>query len=541
MDFKNNLLILVIVVITSFVYLPSINNNFTNWDDQKYVVENPFIKSISAENLKNIFSKFYLANYHPLTLLSFMVEYGFFGDNPSVYHLTNLLLHLVNCILVYLLIFLITDNHAVAFVTSSLFGIHPMNVESVAWVSERKNVLYSIFFLGSSLSYVFYLKTNQFKCYFLSILLFTFSILSKATAVTLPVLLILFEISIRQTKLKKLLINTIPFFVVSSVFLFAAVFAQSMEGKVRIADTSFLLTFYLSKLAFPVKLSCLYPYADFANEFKENFLMYTIIPVIGTIAAVLSLKYTKKIVFGTLFFLINLLPFIVLIPVGIQAAADRYVYVPCVGVFYVFAEFIYWVYNKFPKLKYFVVSLFIAIIAAYSMLTYQRTKIWSNALMLWTDVLAKYPNSQTAHLNIAQSYMETGEIHKAIHHYERFIKVNQSDPQIYYNLGTAYAIKGRYFDAIRALTDCVKIDPYMYRAWHNLGKSYLKSNRKDMAIKCFNKSIEINPGCSLSYYNFALLYYSEKKCKSAVKNYEKAIKYGHPEDKQFFEKLKSCK
>ena len=185
------LLACAILSIVAAVFLPSLKNDFVNWDDDRYVIENNLIKSLSLGNIKNIFTTFYMGNYHPLTILSYALDYRFFKLRPFGYHLTNLLLHLSNCIFTFSVIYMLSRSLPVAFIAAILFGLHPLQVDSVAWVSERKGLLCAAFYLCAIIAYIRYASKNQeSKYYYLSLLFLTFALLSKPMAVTLPFVLL---------------------------------------------------------------------------------------------------------------------------------------------------------------------------------------------------------------------------------------------------------------------------------------------------------------------------------------------------------------
>ena len=218
-NLRITLCLCLILLIVFGAFLPSLKNGFVNWDDDCYVLNSSSISSsISASNLKSIFTSFSVGHYQPLTILSYAFDYQLFKLNPYYYHLTNLILHLLNSLLVFYLIYLLSGNIGVSFITAILFGIHPLHVESVAWISERKDVLYSFFFLLSCIIYLYYLtKERNSKYYLLSLFLFLCSLLSKSMAVTLPLLLLLMDYYLKRKPNKELLLDKIPYFFLTAI------------------------------------------------------------------------------------------------------------------------------------------------------------------------------------------------------------------------------------------------------------------------------------------------------------------------------------
>ena len=260
-----------ILVIVSLSFLPSLKCGLVNWDDDRYLSNTPAVQSLSLTTVKEASTSFFIGHYQPLTILSYALDYHFYKLNPYHYHLTNLILHLLNSLLVFYLIYLLSGNIIVSFITAILFGLHPLHVESVAWVSERKDVLYSFFFLLSCITYLYYLtKGNKHKYYILSLFLFLCSLLSKSMAVTLPLLLLLIDYYLKRKPNKTLLLDKIPYFFLSIIFGIIAIFGVGIRPKVgfslfgALSAASYATVFYLGKLFLPIKLSCLYP--DYSFE-----------------------------------------------------------------------------------------------------------------------------------------------------------------------------------------------------------------------------------------------------------------------------------
>ena len=301
-NFKIIILIGLILIIAFASFSPCLRNSFVNWDDNGYVSDNTTLKPFSLSSVKIIFTSFNLGHYHPLTMLSYALEYQFFKLNPFGYHLDNLILHLLNCLLVFWLIFILSENIFISFLTAVLFGIHPLQVESVAWISERKNLLYAFFFLSAMLAYVFYIKSNrELKYYFLGLVLFIFSLLAKSMAVTLPLVLLLVDYFLNRKVGKAMFLDKIPFFILSLVFGIIAIFGVYSSGALRHENSYGLasilivaahgVVFYLSKIFLPLKLSCLYPYYGVGDI---HFLYSIILALALALMVIISASPAKK-------------------------------------------------------------------------------------------------------------------------------------------------------------------------------------------------------------------------------------------------------
>ena len=228
---------LIAIVITGIAFCPSLINGWTNWDDEVYVLNNENIREFSWSQIKYWFTEYHHGNYHPLTMISYMVEYSIAELDPIIYHLTNYLLHLLNTGLVFFFIFKLIARKDVALITAILFGVHPMHVESVAWISERKDLLYTAFYLGSILVYLSYKQSPDWKKYNIILLLFLGSLLSKSAAVVLPVVLLLIDYFQERKLTKRLLLEKIPLFVLSIVFGILAIKSQNATEAIASFDT----------------------------------------------------------------------------------------------------------------------------------------------------------------------------------------------------------------------------------------------------------------------------------------------------------------
>ena len=236
--------LLLVLVASAITWFPSVKNDFVNWDDIIYIMNNDMIHSFSLENISKIFSTYWMGNYHPFAILSFTFDYQFFKITPQGYHFHNMVLHLVNTALVYFFCFhLMNRRVGIATVAALLFAVHPMHVESVAWISERKDLLYTMWFLMALIAYLFYCRNKDFKYLGLSLILFLFSLLSKAQAVTLPLSLLALDYFLNRKFTVKTLAEKIPFFLLSLVFGIIAIYAQKADNSINAVNISKVSSF----------------------------------------------------------------------------------------------------------------------------------------------------------------------------------------------------------------------------------------------------------------------------------------------------------
>ena len=537
-------MVIALVIITGFAFYPSLLNGFTNWDDDRFVIDNRLITDLSWKNIADIFDyRDYRVSedpeserkgyrYVPLTFLSFAVEYNFFKLSPQMYHITNLALHLLNCILVFWFVFLLSGRRLVSFVAALLFGIHPLHVESVAWVTERKDVLYSFFFMWAMICYLYYVKKNHWLYYGAVIALFCLAVLAKTMAITLPLVLFTIDYVTGRRFDRKALLEKLPFFAVALVFATITMTGNKQKTFTllyNICIAGYGVLFYLVKLVLPVKLCSYYPHPGKPGSMPLPVL-FMIAPVVAVcvVSCILYLgRHSRKIIFGFSFFFITLLPVIQLIPVPPGIAADRYMYVPSIGLLYLFGELIAWLYyEKLKKSKAgrVVLSAGIVVIAVlFSFVSWNRCKVWNNSVSLWSDVLRKYPSVTTAYINRGCALDEMGYSEKAI---EDFSRALEFEPQLvmgYFNRGKSYEKMGVYTKALEDYSRAVELKPGLRMAHNGMGVSYSKLGEYDRAIACFTNTIEIDPGFRESYLNRGTAYGRIGMYEKAMEDFEKAI------------------
>jgi len=542
-------LICIIIAIIFITYSPVLKNGFTNWDDNILITENLKIREISLRNIYDIFCSYYTGTYIPLTVLSYAIEYNFVKLKSTLYHATNLVLHIFNSLLVFWLIYILSKNILTSFIVAILFGIHPLKVESVAWLTARKDVLYTFFFFISVIMYIFWIKTKLKKYYWLSFISFVLSVFSKPSAVALVIILFLFDYYFKIKFDKQIIIEKIPFFIVSIIFCTINIIAQYSFTKftpekifpisINIFNTSYTIIFYLHKTIFPSKLSCLYP-----NPEKNNliYLLSPILVLILILIVIISNKKTNKIMFAFLFYIITLIPVIGFIPLAsFTIIADRYTYIPTTGLFYIIGIcFTYLFYKKIiysSLIKPILICCFIIIITVFSVITSIRCRVWYDSITLWTDVLKKYPNISQGYNNRGTAYLDKKEYNKAILDFTKAIRYNKNYAGAYYNRGYAYCMIQQYNNAILDFNTAIKIKPDFVNAYNNRGLVYSVINNYDQAIEDYTRALKLDPNYIKAYYNRAIAYYRKKEYKKSWQDIKKIINSGYKFNSELIKKL----
>ena len=330
------------VVITAVCLSPTLKNGFVNWDDEYYVVSNALLR---GPQWIGIFTRPVVSNYHPLTVLSLAANYAISGAEPWSYLLFSLLLHLANTVLVFWFAWLLSDKKGwVALFTALLFGIHPMHVESVAWISERKDVLYTLFFLLSLIAYWKYLQTDRSAAYWACFLLFACSLLSKPAAIVLPLVLLLLDYWKERPFTRRVVLEKIPFFLVGGLFAVVTLKLQSVTAMssldlypfwVRLFFASYAIMVYFAWFFVPYPLSAFHPFP------LPDHLGWTVylspIFLLALIFLIWHFRKNRVVVFGLLFFLVNILLVLQLVPIGFTIVSERYTYVPYIGLAFLVA------------------------------------------------------------------------------------------------------------------------------------------------------------------------------------------------------------
>lgn len=478
---KKALILTAICVITFLCFRNTLNNQFTNWDDDYYVTNDPYIKAFTPENLKVLFTQDITKNnYHPLCMLSLAVNYHFAELSPMTYYLTNILIHIANIILVFFLFIelcrrLMMGNDAGLFIASLgalWFGIHPMHVESVAWIAERKDVLYTFFYIIGLLCYLKYTETEKKKWYWLSFAVFVASGLSKPMAVVFPMSLLCMDILLQRPGGKKLVTEKMIFFLFSLICGGMAFYTQSRTGAVasfgtltiaeRVMYASYGFIMYISKLFNPSYLSTFYPYPFRYIDGSLHSIFY-LAPflAIGIIALPTWYLYKKKspyfriYAFGMGFFVFNVALVLQFISVGAAIMSDRYSYVAYIGLLFMLAYFIHELMVKKPGLKAALWAVLIIFSGWLTYLCYERTFVWHDSETLLTDAIEKYPfhkdpdkphdgkNSGIAMLSykwLGNYFFSIGQLEKAQENYEILTTIHAADEKVKQNLAKVQAL-----------------------------------------------------------------------------------------------------
>lgn len=529
------LLLIVLSYLVVLAFYPSITAGFFVLDDSVMINRNPYITNLSGSNIKNIFSSFYLKLYHPIVTLSFALEYSVCKLDPYLYHIDNILLHLFNTLLIFFIIKNLSGKFFISYIVAILFAVYPTSVETVAWVTARKDTLYSFFFLLSILFYLKADKSKHIKVFFiLSLFSFLLSCMSKPTAVTLPVVLILIDfyknkLNFKFNGIKKY----IPFFIISFVFMYLAIYSHySPEEKaittiftryINFLDAHFNVLFYMYKFILPINLSCLYPQFYNHQDVIPLYILYSSAILYSFIYfSIFTLKFNKKIFFGLFLFLITILPSSGIMPIGISPVADRYTYIPYIGLFYIVANLLYIVYTR---KKYLSIFFMIIISVLLFNMTYKRNVLWANNINLMTQAINYSPNKAGyAYLNRGILYKMENKLQLAEEDLTKSYSINKQNTYIVFHLAHLKQLQNKFNEAKKLYYFIPKGSSDYIDTIVNLGLILSKENKTKVAIKMMKEILKKEIYIPDYFFNIlSYICYKEKIVDEAVEYIKIAI------------------
>jgi tetratricopeptide (TPR) repeat protein len=558
---KTKLLIANSVAVVAFiVYLPSLRNEFI-WDDHQYISENFFIRSLDAQLLKSAFTGFYGSNWHPLTWLSHAVDYAVWGLNPLGHHLTNNALHALNTLVVVFLVMRLLEaykktagnsrssepflrNRTIAITgvtTGLLFGLHPLHVESVAWVAERKDLLCAFFYLITLMTYTQYVSeinasgsifsVSLFfnKKYLFATGFFILALLSKPMAVSLPfVLLIVDWYALGRIQSLKAFwgaaVEKLPFLALALISSTLTILAQEAGGAIRSTEAISLasrlivaakaLVVYLVKVMLPFHLVPLYPYPKNISLLSLEYIIPVVIVIAITATCIAAMKRQKLWMAVWSYYVITLIPVLGIVQVGFQSMADRYTYLPSLGPFLLIGIMAATIYEKVSALKQQrviakVTSFLIvtSILVCLSYTTIRQIGIWNNSIVFWNYVIHKEPSRMALpHYDLGNAYLSKGLLDKAIEQYRIALSLKPDYAKAHFNLGNTYWAKGRLEMAIEQYETTLKLRPNYAEGYYNLGNAYSSKGLLDKAIEQYRIALSLKPDYAEAHYNLGLSY-----------------------------------
>jgi len=530
-------------LITLAVYWQVIDHEFINYDDPLYITDNPYVQAgLSLETIEWSFNftdkdQTY---WHPLTWLSHILDCQLFGLNAGMHHLTNVILHVLNSVLLFLVFKRMTGALWKSFFVGALFALHPLNVDSVAWVAERKNVLSAFFWMLTMLSYAHYSDRPGLYRYLMTLLAFALGLLAKPMLVTLPFVLLLLDYwslgRLRQPTIPstfRLFIEKAPFLVLSGAAVYLS--ASSVEGfdtlismelrpmKLRIANALVSYVNYMGKMIFPQGLAIYYPFPDMVPIWKA--ICAGLFLVLVSLPALFMIKRKPYFSLGWLWFLGTLVPVIGLVQVGLwPAMADRWAYIPLIGLFIMLvwgaADLATQWRHKGKRLAIISAMLFSILIAT----TLVQLRYWANSITLFEHTLDVTANNFHAHSSLGAGLEKQGRTAEAIGQYFQALQINPGYAKAHNNLGNALDKQGRTYEAIHHYSQALQIDPRFAEAHNNLAIVLANQGKLSEAIRHFSEALKINPRAVLAHYNLGFALANQDKLSEAIKHFSEALR-----------------
>ncbi|HEX5219242.1 MAG TPA: tetratricopeptide repeat protein [Verrucomicrobiae bacterium] len=555
-------------------FQPAFDNGFVGYDDPDYVTSNPTVQQgLNWAGIKWAFTSTEAANWHPLTWLSHMLDVQMFGLNPAGHHLTSVLLHTLSSVLLFLTLRLMTGATWPSLIVAALFGLHPLRAESVVWVAERKDALSTVFWFLTLLAYAGYAQapaagTRKVKtCYALTLLSFVCGLMAKPMLVTLPFALLLLDFwplkRFQQSKLTSLLLEKVPLFLLSLASCVVTFLVQRTAGAVneymspgyRLSNAVIALTRYLGKMFWPTDLAFFYPHPN-----KWPALLVAGAVVLVAVLSVLAVRLRQRdpaLLVGWCWFVGTLIPVIGLVQVGQQSIADRYTYIPSVGILIAVIWGMGALASRVPQS-----STALGVVAGVAalgclILTRQQARVWQSTESLCRHAIAVVPGNYLAHdmlgaalekrgaiteamrqhllaleikpdyadayNNLAVALQRQGQPAKAVEHYQRALQLRPRYPEAHFNLAVALENAGQFDNAVTEYSRAVAQRPNYADAHYNLGLLYGRLGQLDKAVVSFQTALRINPNLAEAHNSLGVVYDRMGQLNQAIQHYQQAI------------------
>ncbi len=530
----------IIILLTLIVYSNSFKNGFVLLDDDAKVIGNPLITNLGFSNIIKYFFTFVFHTYMPLTILSYAIDYSIWGLNPWAYHTINILLHIFNSIILFVIVRKLTERTNAAFFASLLFALHPMNVETVSWISERSNLLYTALFLVSLFFYVKHINGSSVrKNIYFSFLFFILSAFAKPSAVVLPLVLILIDY-FKGIKINlKNLLQKVLFFLISLLFGIVTIYATIVTENIRevssvynFTDRIFLLIYpvacYIIKFIAPFHLSALHPFPVKVNGILPWEYYASVIFLLGIIFLIIrNKKFRKELIFGTLFFMANISIFLTSVPTGGNfLVVEHFVYVPYIGFAIITGLFFSRVFDNPINLEHIkkIAPYFITVVLIlFSLITYNRNFVWKNSKSLCSDMIKKSPDNAFGYYGLATSKFDDMDYDGAIEEYNKAIKIDSAYVDAYYNRALAEKELEKFGASLADFNKTILLNPKKYVAYSDRGNVKLIIEDTAGALSDYNSALKLNPEYSCAYYNRGNVKLNKIKYNEALADYTKAV------------------
>ncbi len=501
---RSRLIVLLLALGTLLIFWPAARNGFISYDDGDYVTENSHVQNgLNWPDVKWAFTTFHSANWHPLTWLSHELDCELFGVNPAAQHVVNILFNAANAVLLFVLLLRLTNSLWPSAFVAALFGWHPLHVESVAWISERKDVLSTFFALLTLLAYTKFAKENNRKQFWLAMIFFALGLMSKPMLVTLPFVMLLLDWwplqRLSKSMIQGLLIEKIPFFALTAASCVVTYIAQN-QGAVkslqavplgyRLENAPVALADYLLKTIWPSHLAVIYPMPNFIPSI--SVVVSAAILIFITAAVWPARKSNPFLLTGWLWFLGTLVPVIGLVKVGDAAMADRYTYIPSIGLFIAIAFGAEKISKKIPSPKIIFSAAAILILGTCLALTERQLTFWHDDKSLFGHALQVTKNNADAEINYGAALEDEGNLTGALQHYREAARIAPKSVEAHNDLANLLDDSGHSDEALQEFQTALQLDPRSVATHNNYGTMLVELGRYDDAIQQYSLAIQLD-------------------------------------------------
>jgi len=531
-----------LVAAVVIAYWPAHRFGFVRFDDPTYVTENPHIvNGVTWSTIQWAFSSGYGANWHPVTWLSHMFDVQFFGFDGGPHHVTNIVIHALTTAVLLAVLFRMTGALWRSVAVAALFGLHPIHVESVAWVAERKDVLSAFFWMLTLWAYTVYVRRPRATAYASVLVSFALGLMAKPMVVTLPFVLLLLDLwPLRRIELRDdwwrsarpLLWEKLPLFalsVASSVITFVV---QRQGGTVassvrlplaeRLGNALIAYVAYIEKMLWPVHLAAYYPYP---RPLPTTWVLVSAaLLILASVGAIALARRRPYVLVGWLWYLGTLVPAIGIVQVGTQSMADRYTYIPLIGIFIILAWGISDALSRWPESRIATAVVATATLFACAVASRRQVRHWESSTSLWKHALEVTTDNYAAHTYYGNALATRGDLAGAIVEYTEAIRIRPDYPEAHNNIGPALASQGKLDDAIAHFTTAIRLRPNYADAYSNLGVALATRGNFDEAITQYTESIRLDPDNARTHMNLGLALQARGQTADALRELELAVR-----------------
>ena len=557
--FKKSVICILLIVATFCSYSQVKDHEFIGFDDDLYITNNLNVQAgLTSESIKWAFTTSHPPYWHPMTWLSHLIDYQLYGLHPKGHYLTNVFLHITSALILFMVLFRMTGALWQSAFVAAIFALHPLNVESVAWIAERKNVLSTLLCLLTMWAYIHYSAKKTAKRYGLVLLFFTLGLMSKPMLVTLPFVLLLLDYwplrrlnlrlergpdevlnknNVKRSEVLQLVLEKIPLFLLAMGLSIVTVHLQKISGAVKSLDlfplhvrlTNVMVSYfeYMEKIIWPSGLSILYPHPGNAlPAWKGIFCGMALVGI--TIISIRLIKKAPYFAVGWFWYLGTLIPVIGIVQVGGQAMADRFVYIPQIGIFIIVAWGLPELISKWRyKEKVLSVSAGI-IIFTLVITTWEQVSQWKNSITIFKHAIRvtdkKYPSFAVIHNNLGIALFDDRKNEEAISHFKMAIKLMPNDIKAHYNLGIALFAGQKNEEAIAHYKMAIKLQPNYTSAHYNLGNALFAIKETEEAIFHYKMAIKFQPSLADAHNNLGYALVQKGEMKEAAHHFRKTLK-----------------